>query len=557
MSLPIEASSVVTGCLEKLQGGAVQSTQRSVLLDERVECFLWQPPEGHNEGHNSSATYTDQTYFAFEINYAGKALTNRAQFGGKMGFDWTSEGAYASWTKEMPVGWGASASPVPSAVPGASPPFKRVVIAAFTWSALGISVDREIRIGLHRAEHPLPKPVGRVDQLEVDRLLSGMVWSSWVDPGDAEVNFHRPASFGQLVLAAEGADIDCSCCAARLLSTRNLAVIASPQPSLAECPPGSLLVRAKFASLCGSDLPYFRDSESKAPSCYWDRDGFCGHEAIGIVVASKSDKFKVGDPVMSLPSSYFKAHVGSKQEWYREEVHGVLTENFPVRGGFSQIYTSHELYTYRIKECVPRLLAAQGLGTVLRMAKKVGSVIGKHLVIVGQGQNGLIATRLFSQLCAKSVTAVEPLEYRRKLALAAGATGAVTPEEAAAAIANTTGGRGADLVLEMVGHNQKTINQCLTYVACSGIVAAFGVPDDKVYQSFEYTEFFRKNVNMMASVIPDPGVDFPDAVELIDQGRFSTEGLFSHVLPLAEVQKAFTMASDYTDGVVKLVIDLE
>ena len=44
-----------------------------------------------------------------------------------------------------------------------------------------------------------------------------------------------------------------------------------------------------------------------------DRDGFCGHEVVGVVVESKSEKFKVGDEVMALPSSYFKAHTGKFQ----------------------------------------------------------------------------------------------------------------------------------------------------------------------------------------------------------------------------------------------------
>ena len=37
-----------------------------------------------------------------------------------------------------------------------------------------------------------------------------------------------------------------------------------------------------------------------------------------------------------------------------------------------------------------------------------------------------------------------------------------------------------------------------------GIVAAFGVPDDAVYDTFEFSKFFRKNINLIASVIPDP-----------------------------------------------------
>ena len=191
------------------------------------------------------------------------------------------------------------------------------------------------------------------------------------------------------------------------------------------------------------------------PLNYQDRDGFCGHEVVGVVVESKSDKFKVGDEVMALPSSYFKAHTGSKQEWYDEARHAVLLENFPVRGAFSQIYTSHEIYccasdaTVLFLTCVgtkcmrlvhlircrigmsdlflrfgtcpdhlkngatKEMIAAQGLGTVLRLARKLGPVIGKVVAVVGQGQNGLIATRLMSQFAAKAVIAIDPVSFSR------------------------------------------------------------------------------------------------------------------------------------------------
>jgi len=548
---PIDAARVDSATLHGLEGGRLRPEQRTVLLDERVECFLWQPPEGDPA---VGGPCTGQTYYAFEINHEGRALTNRAKFGGPFDYGWSSDEAYAVWTREMAVGWGTSSSPVPSAVKGHGPPHKRVVIAELRWGAMGLDPKREVRVGLHRAQHA---PGTAPDRLEKeDRLLAGMIWSSWVDPGDEEVNFHRPAFFGGLALEERGSPLDCSCCAARLLSSRALRVLPSPKPLLEECPPGSLVVRAKYSSVCGSDIPYFRNMTSKAPSCYWDRDGFCGHEALGFVVESKSPRFQPGDPVMALPSSYFKAHAGSRQEWYREDVHGVLLQSFPVRGGFSQVYTSHELYSYKLKACEPPLLLAQGLGTLLRLARRLGPVLGKTVAIVGQGQNGLMASRLMAQLCAKHVVAIEPLEYRRSKALSMGATHAVAPEEAEAVLAELTSGQGADVVLEMVGHNQDTINFALELAASAGTVAAFGVPDDRIYEKFEYTLFFRKNITLIASVIPDPGTDFPEAVQLIEQGRFKTEGILTHVLPLAEVQKAFTMAADYTDGVVKLVVDL-
>ena len=178
------------------------------------------------------------------------------------------------------------------------------------------------------------------------------------------VNFHRRGFFGTLTLASEeasaiGSPLDCSCCAARLFAPNQLLILPSPKPLIEQCPPGSVLVRAKYASVCGSDMPYFKAKSLMAPSSYWDRDGFCGHEVVGVVTESKScvprsiarvtvcglrspkvdprhrEKFAVGDEVMALPSSYFKAHTGSKQEWYDEATHSVLLENFPVRGAFS------------------------------------------------------------------------------------------------------------------------------------------------------------------------------------------------------------------------------
>ena len=149
------------------------------------------------------------------------------------------------------------------------------------------------------------------------------------------------------------------------------------------------------------------------------------------------------------------------------------------------MYTSHELYCYPLKlGATKEMIAAQGLGTVLRLARKLGPVVGKSVVVVGQGQNGLIATRMMSQFLAKVVIAVDPLEYRREIALKSGATHAASPDEAMELILSQTEGRGADIVIEMVGHNQATINTCMDYVRCSGIVAAFGVPDDAIYDTF-------------------------------------------------------------------------
>mmetsp|Transcript_50848 Transcript_50848/g.107947 ORF Transcript_50848/g.107947 Transcript_50848/m.107947 type:complete len:665 (+) Transcript_50848:204-2198(+) len=530
--------------------------QRAITLDERVECFIWQPKQAiAGASMQSDSAYDGETYHAFEINFAGEALTMKSSFGTVGGFDWDGSGAYRIRMEELALGWATGAAPVPGA-PVVGRPKKRVVLVEFKWAALGIDIDREIRIGLHRIEYPdnvdwTAEKKGTKEQ--VSTLMSNMILSSWVDPSDDVANLHRPALFGKLALAPQGADIDCSCFAARFTANRQLGLVNSPIPTLAQCPPGSLLVQTKYASLCGSDLPYFR--EGRKPSCYWDRDGFAGHEVVGIVLESKSDKYKPGDHVLALPSNYFKAHTSAKPEWYKEEIHGVLLENMPVRGAFSEVYTSHEVYTTKIKECTPEVLCAQGLGCILKLARRTGSVLGKTVAILGQGQNGLLATRLMSQFCAKEVIGIDPIEFRREASLKCGATAVASPEEAHALVMKLTNGRGADIVLEMVGHNQQTVNDCLSLCKIGGIVTCFGVPDDQQYQDFGYGLFFRKNITMIATVFPDPQEDFPEAVKLIEEGRFSTAGLLTHTLPLSRVNEAFEISSDYKDGVVKLVID--
>ena len=68
-----------------------------------------------------------------------------------------------------------------------------------------------------------------------------------------------------------------------------------------------------------------------------------------------------------------------------------------------------------------------------------------------------------------------------------------------------------------------------------GTVLAFGVPDEPTYE-FPYKAWFRKNLTMIASVIPDPQLDFPEAVRMVEEGVFDSAPLYTHTFGLAEIQ---------------------
>ena len=89
--------------------------------------------------------------------------------------------------------------------------------------------------------------------------------------------------------------------AARLTASRKLDVLQCLRPSLALCPPGAVLVRIRYASVCGSDMPLWKADPMPTPtpgmpSAQVAFDGFCGHEVVGEIMESKSEQFAVGSP---------------------------------------------------------------------------------------------------------------------------------------------------------------------------------------------------------------------------------------------------------------------
>ena len=93
--------------------------------------------------------------------------------------------------------------------------------------------------------------------------------------------------------------------AARLTASRKLDVLQCLRPSLDLCPPGAVLVRIRYASVCGSDMPLWKADPMPTPtpgmpSAQVAFDGFCGHEVVGEIMESKSEQFAVGS--LSAPS---------------------------------------------------------------------------------------------------------------------------------------------------------------------------------------------------------------------------------------------------------------
>lgn len=318
--------------------------------------------------------------------------------------------------------------------------------------------------------------------------------------------------------------------AAHVVAPRKIEMMDAEEPNIKDFPKGSIKVKTQMTALCGSDSPRF--VLTYPPEMYPLNIGISIHECIGTVVESTSDRLKVGDFVQSRPTA------------------GI--------GGLAEYYISHESVGVQLVDFDPldQMLMSQPLGTVIWACRKLGNILDQDAVVLGQGPMGLLMTHLLSNLGARSVIAIDPVDFRLQAASKMRATHLVnsSKEDVVEAVAKITDGKMADLVVEIVGHNQDTVNLCLQLTKRLGTVLAFGVPDDDVY-AFNYSEFFRKNITLIGSVSPDSLRDYPLAMDMIAQRRIDVSPIITHHLSFEKAQEAFELFIDHRDEAIKVVLD--
>ena len=319
--------------------------------------------------------------------------------------------------------------------------------------------------------------------------------------------------------------------AGQIVAPRQIKIVDIEQPNLADYPDGTVMIKTVQSAICGTDMPSFV-LEHPANS-YPLGVGLSIHEAIGIVTESTSDKFKAGDEVLALPRDI---------------------------GGLSEYFLSDESVTlpltdYPRKDCI---LMSQPLGTVVWACRKLPNLLNLDTVVIGQGPMGLLFTHMMSNLGARTVITTDLVDFRLSVAKKMRATHTINADEQdpVAAVEEITEGRMADLVIEVVGHQTETINECLQLLKRDGTLLAFGVPDTQIYD-FHFADFFRKNIRFIGSVGPDTPNDFPLAMDMIAQGRLDVAPIITHHLPFTEAQLGFEMALNRKDEAIKIVFDYE
>src|SRR5262245_22979801 len=242
-----------------------------------------------------------------------------------------------------------------------------------------------------------------------------------------------------------------------------LADVPTPEPRGAE-----VLVRVRCCTLCRSDL-HTHAGRRQGPT-----PAVLGHEILGSVEAFGPDAprvdlggtpMAVGDRVTwsvvascgacpccveGLPQKCDRAYKYGHEAVTRERpCTGGLAEYVLLRPGTACLRVPDELAD---RVACPANCATATVAAVLRIGAGA-DLAGKAVLVLGAGALGLTACAMARSAGARVVIASDPQERGRERAIAFGATHAVSAsrDELAAVVAETTAGRGADVVLELAG----------------------------------------------------------------------------------------------------------
>ena len=316
--------------------------------------------------------------------------------------------------------------------------------------------------------------------------------------------------------------------AARLVAPRQWELAEVERP---EANGEMMLVRLERVGICGTDKPAFCGVGTSYPMAM----GQTGHEGLGIVEACPTSAFDVGDRALL---------------WGFD------------RGLFQEYVLADPAACVKLpKDVDPEVaLMSQLLGTVIHCFYKLGNVINRNALVMGQGPVGQLFNATLRNFGARTIIGVDPLPHRLDVSHGMGATHTIDPEtcDLAEAVAEITGGEMVDLAVEAVGR-ESTFNLCGDLLRQDGTLVYFGVPNKENAEgrmTLSFMNMFKKELQIVTSVGPNPSLDYTLALDWITQGRLDVRPILTHLMPFEKIQEAFELAFEHpeTDGAVKVVL---
>lgn len=325
---------------------------------------------------------------------------------------------------------------------------------------------------------------------------------------------------------------------------------ADPRPAADE-----LLVRVWRASICDTDLPIYNwnlwaPHRVKVPMVF-------GHEFCGDVVEAGSGTrdFRKGDLVSVESHVYcglcYQCRNGQRHVCEKLQVIGIDRP-----GGFSEyaLVPARCAWKHPDDKFADVGPLFEPLGRAV-YATLIDEVVGRSVVILGCGAQGLFAAAVARASGAKPVIAVEASPVRAKLARKMGADKVVDPRsgDPAPALFAAVGPSGADVVLEMCG-SPASVELALRVVRPGGRLTAFGIPSGPLNVDWA-GDIVLKNIRLFGVSGREIFQTWYTTERLLRTGAIDIRPVMTHTFRAKDFARAFDTVASREGKCGKVIIE--
>ena len=340
---------------------------------------------------------------------------------------------------------------------------------------------------------------------------------------------------------------------ALLLSAYNhLEVTDLPKPI-----PGSdeILIQVAACGICGSDVHGYDGSTGRrVPPIVM------GHEAAGVVAAigSEVDNFKPGDRV-TFDSTVYCGHCeyclkGDVNLCIHRQVIGVSCEEFRRPGAFAEFLTVPARIAYRLPASFSFAEAAmlEAVSVALHGVAVSEMKGGETVLVIGAGMIGLLLLQAARAAGCSRIFVADVDSTRLVLAASLGAdlimlaSGPPLIEE----ILLQTDGQGVDIVLEAVGR-EETVVSAIDCTRKGGKVTLVGNISPQIMLPLQ--KVVSRQIRLQGSCAS--AGEYPQAIELIANGKIKVDSLITAVASLSEGPSWFDRLHAREPNLMKIVLD--
>ncbi len=341
--------------------------------------------------------------------------------------------------------------------------------------------------------------------------------------------------------------------AAVLHGVEDLRLEQRPIPRLER--PEDVLIRIRAVGVCGSDIHYYR--QGRIGDFVVEAPMILGHEAAGEVVEIGPEvaNVKPGDRVAIEPGVPCRKCEACRTGRYNLCPDVVFMATPPVDGAFCEYVVMPWDYVFPLPE---HLTFAEGammepLSVGFHAARRGGVTVGDVVAVLGAGPIGICALQACRAFGATTVIITDPVPQRLDFARKMGATHTINAgsEDVAARVADITGGRGVDCVVECAGA-PNTLALGLSLPRRGGSVVVVGLPAmDSLALPVGYVtrmELDVKGVFRYANC-------YPRALAAVAAGEVDVQSLVTHRYPLDQALDALLFADEHKSECMKVLVE--